>query len=293
VSGTAVTGEARVMGSMGVEADDVCGNGRPDLLITVYYQEGTKLFRNNGRNFFTDVSRGCGMYAPSWYKVGWGTALFDAQNDGQLDFFAANGHVYRNAGELAQLSRDGKPVPYAQLAQLFLGDGGGRFREVSAEAGEYFRVPRVGRGAAMGDYDNDGRMDLAINHLGDTASVLRNETATANHWIRLQLEGARHRNPSGSNRDAVGARVSVVAGGRTIVRHVKGGGSYASAHERRLLIGLGPAARVDRVEVRWPNAKAAVQTFGPLEADRSYKLVEGEAEAQPALCPPLKPDTGD
>lgn len=287
VSGTAVTSEGKLMGSMGVEAGDVCGNGRPDVLITVYYQEGTKLFRNDGKNFFVDVSRSSGMYAPSWDKVGWGTALLDVQNDGHLDFFAANGHVYRNAESIEQLKRDGKPLAYAQLAQLFLGNGRGRFRETSVEAGDYFRKPRVGRGAAMGDHDNDGRMDLAISHLGDEAAVLKNETATGNHWLRLHLQGSRHRDPAGSNRDAIGARVTVRAGGRTIVRHLAGGGSYYSSHDRRLLIGLGDATRVDSVEVRWPNAKASVQRFGPMEADRSYKLDEGEAQPQPALCPPL------
>lgn len=287
VSGTAMTSEGRVMGSMGVEADDVCGRGRPDLLVTAYYQEGTKLFRNNGRNFFTDISRSSGLCAPSWLKVGWGIALLDANLDGHLDNFTANGHVYRNAAEITQLSRDGKPLPYAQLAQLFLGNGAGVFREVSQEAGPYFARPRVGRGVAMGDYDNDGLMDLAVTHVGDTVSVLRNETTTPHHWIRLQLEGARHRTPTGSNRDAIGARVLIQAGGRTIIRHLKGGGSYYSAHDQRLLIGLGDTQQVDKIEVRWPNGAATVQHFGPLAADRSYRLVEGEAEAQPAVAPPV------
>lgn len=281
VSGLAMTSEGRVMGSMGVEADDVCGRGRPDLFVTAYYQEGTKLFRNNGQNFFTDISRSSGMYAPSWLKVGWGIALLDADLDGHLDNFTANGHVYRNAAEIAQLSKDGKPLPYAQLAQLFLGNGKGVFREASPDAGPYFARPRVGRGVAMGDYNNDGLMDLAVTHVGDTASVLRNETRTPHHWIRLQLEGMRHRNPGGSNRDAIGARVIVQAGGRTIVRHVKGGGSYYSAHEHRLLIGLGAAQQVDSIEVRWPNASATVQRFGALAADRGYHLIEGEAQPRP------------
>jgi hypothetical protein len=139
----------------------------------------------------------------------------------------------------------------------------------------------------MGDYDNDGSMDIAINHCGEAASLLHNETETPNHWIRLQLEGARHRDPHGSNRDAIGARVTLRIGATTLVRHVKGGGSYLSSHDRRLLIGLGSATQVDDVEVRWPNGEATVQHFGPLPADRSYKLVEGAA-AGPALCPPLR-----
>jgi hypothetical protein len=292
VSGTAANAEGRVMGSMGVEAEDLTGQGRPDLLVTTYFHEGTTLFRNNGGNFFTDVSTASGLFAPTWDKVGWGTALFDADHDGHPDLFIANGHIYRNAADLTALPREGKPQTYAQPAQLFRGQGKGMFRDISAGAGGYFGKPHVGRGVAMGDYDNDGRMDLAVNHVGDAPSILHNETQSPYHWIRLQLEGSRHVNPNGSNRDAIGARVTVRAGGRTLVRHVKGGGSYYSAHERRLLIGLGTAERVDEIEVRWPNATAGTQRFGALAADRSYKLVEGEAEARPAHCPAVREVAG-
>src|SRR5207302_8559435 len=108
----------------------------------------------------------------------------------------------------------------------------------------YFLQLHAGRGAAMGDYDNDGAMDIAVNHCGEPASLLHNETASPNHWIRLQLQGTRHLNTTGSNRDAVGARVTVKVSGRTLVRHVKGGGSYLSAHDHRQLIGLGASVRV-------------------------------------------------
>jgi hypothetical protein len=131
-------------------------------------------------------------------------------------------------------------------------------------------------------------MDIALNHCGEPAALLHNETHSPNHWIRLQLEGTRHLGENRSNRDAIGARVSLKIGDRTLVRHVKGGSSYLSAHDRRLLIGLGAAQTVDDVEVRWPSAKATIQHFGHLAADRSYKLVEGQREAVPALCPPLK-----
>jgi hypothetical protein len=169
-----------------------------------------------------------------------------------------------------------------------LGNGKGFFTDVSRTAGDYFHKLHSGRGAAMADYDNDGRMDLAINHCGEPATLLHNETPTAYHFIRLQLEGSRHTNPKGANRDAIGARVAVKAGGRTIVRHVKGGGSYLSSHDRRLLIGLGESTRVDDVEVRWPNAAASTEHFGSLEADRSYKLVEGTGKAADARCPRVK-----
>ncbi|MBN9122238.1 MAG: CRTAC1 family protein [Planctomycetes bacterium] len=283
-SGTGTTHRGRTMGSMGIEAGDLTGGGRPDLFITTYIHEGTVLFRNNGKGSFTDVSPSAGMFAASWNRVGWGTALFDPDRDGNLDLFVANGHTRRNAADLLP-REDGRPQEYAQLPQLFLGDGKGTFREVSRSAGAYFQCPRVGRGVALGDYDNDGRADLVVTHVGDAPALLRNATRTSHHWVRLELEGARHTDPAGSNRDAIGAVVTVRAGGRTLVRYLSGGGSYYSAHDRRLLVGLGAAEAVDEVVVRWPNAAGTVQRFGPLAADRGYKLLEGIAEARPDLAP--------
>jgi enediyne biosynthesis protein E4 len=286
-SGTGATHRGRAMGSMGIEVGDLTGSGHPDLFVTTYIHEGTVLFQNRGKGLFTDVSPSAGMFAPSWNKVGWGTALFDPDHDGNLDLFVANGHTRRNAAELLP-REDGRPQEYAQLPQLFLGNGKGTFREVSRGSGDYFRSPRVGRGVAMCDYDNDGRMDLAVTHVGDVPALLRNVTQTSNRWIRLELEGARHRDPAGSNRDAIGAVVTVRAGGRALVRYLNGGGSYYSAHDRRLLVGLGAVEKVDEVEVRWPNAVGTVQRFGPLAANQSYSLVEGKPEPQPALCPPAR-----
>src|SRR5262245_56372950 len=199
------------------------------------------------------------MHAASWDKVGWGTCLFDGDGDGNLDIFVANGHIYRNAEVMVERNEDGRAQSFQQPAQIFRGNGKGSFQDISIKAGDYFLKPHVGRGAALGDYDNDGRPDIAVNHCGEPAALLHNETQTTNHWIRLQLEGARHLNPNGSNRDAIGARVTLKLGNRTIVRHVKGGGSYLSSHDRRLLVGLGPADRVDEVLVRWPNADATEQ----------------------------------
>ena len=235
---------------------------------------------------FTDVSQGAGMFAPSWQKVGWGTALFDPDNDGKLDLFVANGHTRRNATDLLP-REDGRPQEYAQHAQLFLGDGTGTFQEVSRSCGSYFQHPHVGRGVARCDYDNDGRIDLAVTHVGGAPSLLRNMSQSQNHWIRLELEGSRNRDPGGSNRDAIGAVVTVRAGGRDFIRFCYGGGSYYSAHDRRLLVGLGAADRVDEIIVKWPNAAGTIQRFGPLVADRNYLLNEGVADPRAAICPPV------
>ena len=226
--GTGTTYQGRTMGSMGIEVGDMTGSGLPDLFVTTYIHESTVLFRNRGNGLFTDVSQGAGMFAATWNKVGWGTALLDPDHDGNLDLFVANGHTHRNAADLLP-GENGRPQEYAQTAQLFVGDGKGQFRDVSRWAGPYFQVPHVGRGVAMCDYDNDGRMDLAVTHVGDTPALLRNVTQVPHHWVRLELEGSRHRDPAGSNRDAIGAVVTVRAGGRTLVRYTKGGGSYYSA----------------------------------------------------------------
>lgn len=281
-AGTASTARGEPMGSMGVEVGDLTGNGRPDLFVTTYLMESTVLYRNHGRGVFTDVSETAGMFAGSRDKVGWGVALLDADHDGNLDLLTGNGHTHRNADEL-KLTTDGKPQLYAQLAQAFAGNGRGRFREITATAGAYFQTPHVARGLAIADFDNDGRTDVAVTHVGGPPALLRNVTETPNHWVRLELEGSGHRDPVGSNRDAIGATVSVRVGDRTLVRHLKGGGSYCSAQDRRIIVGLGAATRIDEVVVRWPNAGRTVQQFGPLAVDRGYRLQEGIAAPQPEV----------
>jgi hypothetical protein len=290
-SGNAAKWNGNAMGSMGVEAGDLCGRGRPDIFITTFFNEGTTLFRNADGNFI-DVSLEAGMQAASWNMIGWGTCLLDPDLDGNLDIVVVNGHVYRNIDKIHEKEAirgmaKGLKQTFPQQAQFFLGDGKGHF-QLCKDAGDYFQEKHVGRGLAMGDYDNDGHMDIAINNCGEQAVLLHDETPTTNHWIRLVLEGNRHVNPAGSNRDALGAKVTVTAGDKKLVRFVKSCGSYLSAHDTRLLIGLGPATHVDEVEVKWPNQKSTVQHFGRLEADRSYKLVEGAAAAVPANCPLVK-----
>jgi len=257
---------------MGVDAEDVYGSGRPDLFATAFSQETNTLFRNDGNGQFLDVTKGSGLGPPSWWKLAFGTCFIDADNDGWPDLFVANGHVSRVIEEEGV-----KDLTFRQTAQFFLNDGRGRFREIGAHAGDYFRQPRVGRGVAYGDYDNDGHMDLAVSNNGGEPVLLHNESKTPHHWLRLELRGTK------SNRDAVGATVTLhLPGGRTLVRHRKGGGSYLSASDPRLLIGLGSATKVDRVEVRWP-AGPPLQQVGPLEADRGYLVIEGENKATPRI----------
>lgn len=194
-----------------------------------------------------------------------GRAL-DADLDGNLDLAVANGHVQRVAREVFG-------VPYAQDAQLFLGDGAGKFRDVSAEAGADFLKPRVGRGLAVADYDGDGQPDLVMSGVGEQVALFRNRRATANGWLALDLSG----NGTTSNRNAIGARVEVAVGGRTLVRFIPGGGSYLSANDRRLLVGLGTAGTAERVTVIWPDGQR--QEFRDLSGKGRWRLTQGKPVA--------------
>jgi hypothetical protein len=200
--------------------------------------------------------------------------LLDADLDGRLDVAVANGHIHRTAMELLG-------IPCAQEAQLFLGVGPGKFRDVSAQAGPYFHELRIGRGLAGADFDNDGLPDLAFSHNAGSIALLHNRTETKNSWIRLELIGDGVK----SNRNAIGARVEISAGSKRQVRFINGGGSYLSANDRRLLIGLGTAERAEKVEVTWPSG--GKQEFRDLQGRRGWRLREGkQAAEQDLLSPP-------
>ncbi len=268
LSGCAVNLAGGRQAYMGVDADDLHGAGRPDLFVTAFSHETNTLFRNEGRGHFLDVTHGSGLGPPSWYMLGFGACFLDVDRDGSLDIAVVNGHVSRYIAE------EGDPnITFKQTAQFFLNNGQGHFCDISALAGAYFRQPHVGRGIACCDYDNDGHMDLAVSNNGESAFLLHNESKTPNHWIRLELRGTK------SNRDAVGAKVAIHVGDRTLVRQRKGGGSYLSASDPRLLVGIGAAAQVDRAEIRWPSG--LLQSVGPLRADRGYLVTEGKDGVTP------------
>src|SRR5262249_35990594 len=206
--------------------------------------------------FFQEWSYPSGLGAPSINRLGFGAVFCDVDLDGALDIAVANGHVVRNAPEVFG-------EPFAQEAQLFLGNGRARFQDVSDQAGPYFRQKRVGRGLAWADYNKDGLPDLAFSNKGGPAALGRNATPAPGDWVRLEVGGDPvNPTPEGkkSNRNAVGAGLEVEAGGRKLVRWLCGGGSYLSASDRRLLVGLGQAQRVERLTVLWPSGRR--QTFG-------------------------------
>jgi hypothetical protein len=252
---------------MGVEAFDADGSGRPSLFVTNFQNEPNVLYRNRGGVKFQEASSAAGLARPSIDRLGFGTVMIDADQNGLPDLAVANGHIHRNAEVIYRAS-------YAQLAQLFVGSGKGTFQDVSHQAGAYFRQKRVGRGMAWADFDCDGKPDLAINHVGGPVALLHNRTVTENGWIGFELIGDGKR----SNRNAIGTRVEVETSFGTQVRFVNGGGSYLSANERRVLIGLGTADRIIRVTVRWPSG--VEQTFRDVATRRYWRLTEGAGKPE-------------
>ncbi len=274
LSGCGLDMTGNELAGMGIDAGDVDGSGRPSLFVTNYQGRPNMLYLNRGGLRFEDASLASGLGGPSLSRLKFGTVFVDADLDGNPDVAVANGHVQRDNEHVGG-------APTAQEAQLFLGDGRGRFREVSAQAGAYFRERYVGRGLAWADYDNDGRPDLAFSHNGGPVVLLHNETETANNWLTLELVGDGRR----SNRNAVGSRVEITSDGRRLVRFVNGGGSYLSASDRRVLAGLGAAGRAERVVVTWPSGR--VQEYRDLAARRWYRLHEGREAAE--VVTPGKP----
>jgi tetratricopeptide (TPR) repeat protein len=260
ISGVAGNAEGGYQAGMGVATADTDGDGRPDLAVTNFYGECTTLYRNLGGGLFADRTAESGLSVATKYRLGFGLVTLDANNDGWVDLAQANGHV----NDLR------KSYPYAMPAQLLLSERAGRLRDVSPDAGEPFRVPHVGRGLVAGDIDNDGRVDLLLVAQDKPIVVLRNTTSRPGHWLSLRLEG------TASNRDGVGAIVRVQAGERTQVVQRIGGGSYLSASDPRLHLGLAGATRVDSVEVAWPSGR--VDRWLRLDADRAYLLREGAAD---------------
>jgi YD repeat-containing protein len=247
---------------MGTACGDLDADGRPDLFVTNFYGESTTYFRNLGGGMFSDQTSAFGLAGPSRFLLGFGITVFDCNNDGRLDLATANGHV-----------NDDRPdYPYDMPALLMVGGDDGHLIDVTQAAGTPWTVPRIGRGLAAGDIDNDGRVDVIILPQKSPLAYFHNETSAA-HFVTFQLEGTK------SNRDGIGAVVTVTAGGRQRRAWRSGGGSYQSASDPRLHFGLGKESRVDNVEVRWPSGR--VDRFASLEADRGYRLREGAAEPIP------------
>src|SRR5947208_1063692 len=260
LSGIALSGDGLEQGSMGVDWGDYLHEGRPSMLVTNFTEQPDTLYHNPGKSTFSDVSMPAKLTQPTWPFVGWGTAFFDMDNDGWLDIFVANGHVYPQVDSIAA------SAPYRQPIQLFRNGRDGTFEDVSSTLSEI--PPQSRRGAAFGDINNDGNVDVVLLNLGAPPTLLLKEGGNSNYRVLFKLVGTI------SHKMAIGARVTVKAGQLVQFSEVRSGGSYLSQNDTRLHFGLGPEAKISEVEIRWPSGK--IELVKDLPADNIYTLVEGE-----------------
>jgi enediyne biosynthesis protein E4 len=256
ISGTAVNGDGSEQGSMGVTIGDYDHDGKFDIFKTNYWDQYNTLYHNDGHNSFTDVSYQAKVAAVSLPFVGWGTKFFDYDNDGWVDLFVANGHVY------PQLQN------YRQRSLLHHNNRDGTFSEVAAQVGEPLMEERVGRGVAFGDIDNDGDVDLVINNLDGSPQVLRNDGGNSNNSILIKTVGVK------SNRDGIGARVKVISGDLQQIDEVRSGGSYLSQSDLRLHFGLEKRSKIDLIEISWPSG--VVDRIKDARVNRILTIKEGQ-----------------
>jgi hypothetical protein len=257
--GVAFDQNGRAMSGMGVAAADYAGDGHESIFRTNFSDEFETLYRNRGKGIFDDVTLDAGMGQNTRY-VGWGVGFFDFNNDGWKDLLLVNGHVFPEVDTL------GIDVRYRDRAILYENLGNGKFRDVSREAGPALQEIHSARGAAFGDIDNDGAVEVAVNNQNEPPSLWKQSEKPPGHWVILQLTGRR------ANRSAIGARVRVTANGRTQLDEVRSGGSYLSQNDLRLHFGLGAARRVDRIEIEWPSG--AHQTLLDVPADQVTVIEE-------------------
>jgi hypothetical protein len=249
-SGVALDEKGHPQAGMGTFSGDIDGDGRQDIVVTNLDFEYLDVYRNMGRGIFEDASTRTGVQLASRAFVGFGVALLDFDNDGDLDLFAANGHILDNASQI----REG--AQYAQRKLLFENNRG-LFKENAAGHGAVLTKPQVSRGLAVGDYDNDGALDLLVTNCGGAPSLLHNEGASKNSWLTVKLVGTK------SNSNGIGARIELVAGPTKQVRDVTAGGSYLSSNDYRAHFGLGNWNSEVTLSVRWPSGKTQTTKTTP------------------------------
>jgi predicted NUDIX family NTP pyrophosphohydrolase len=261
--GFSVNGTPR--SGMGVDAADVNGDGRQDLFVANVDQEMFSLYKNDGNEFFSDVAAANGVAQATRLLSGWGLKFFDYDNDGMVDLFLANGHPDDMIENYSQ------QVHYKEPLLLFHSDGT-KLTNVSDQAGPAFGKMFPARGLAVGDFDNDGRVDVLIGNNGGAPVLLKNNAGSGNHWIGIRLQG------TACNRDGIGATITWSANGVRRSRYKSTGGSYLSSHDMRDVLGLGTAAKVDWVEITWPQPSGRVERFSDVPVDRYVTIVEGKGK---------------
>ncbi len=227
--------------SMGIDTADYDNDGDLDVILTHYQAETNTLYQNDGNGVYWDITAQSRLGEPTLLPLAWGTNFVDFDNDGWFDLFFANGHLDDNIGKLEEVG------VYKQPNQLFYNQGNGLFTDISSKCGDGLQIEKSSRGSVFGDYDNDGDLDLLIMNITDTPDLLRNDTQPQNNWLSIKLIGKK------SNRDAIGAKVTLQFGNKTRLIEVKSGGSYLSQNQFRLHVGLGIAVKVDRLVIKWQN----------------------------------------
>lgn len=257
-AGVGFGGDGKPQAGMGTDCGDVDGDGRPDLYVTNFSEELNALYVNRGRGLFEDATIRLGLRS-GYGPLGFGTKLFDMDNDGDLDIHVVNGHIVDN------IELYGTGVTY-RMKDLLYENVGGRFVDVSARSGAALLVDRVGRGQAVADFDNDGHLDIVISNLGGPAVLLKGTGVQAGNWLSIRAAG-RKSNPHG-----LGARVTVETPAGRQVREINNVASYLSANDLRLHVGLGTARTATRVEIRWPSGQ--VQTLTNVAANQVLTITE-------------------
>jgi len=248
---------------MGVDAADFNGDGKQDLFVANVDQEMFSLYRNDGNEFFSDVAAGNGVAQSTRLLSGWGLKFFDYDNDGMVDLFLANGHPDDMIENYSQ------QVRYKEPLLLFHHDGA-RLVDVSAKAGPVFQKMFPARGLAIGDYNNDGRVDVLIGNNGGAPVLVKNNAGEGNHWVGVLLQG------TSCNRDAIGATITWSFGDVIRRRYKANGGSYLSSHDMREVLGIGTATKVNWIEVKWPPPSGRVERITEVPIDRYVTIVEGQ-----------------
>jgi hypothetical protein len=251
---------------MGIGVGDYNRDGKVDFLTTTFSDDYKTLYRNDGGGSFSDVTYPSGLGDPTIPFLAWGTGFLDFDNDGWLDIFIVNGHVY------PEVDRQDWGTTWAERPQLFRNLDGSKFQEVPPATGSGLADVITGRGAAFGDLFNDGHIDVVINNIDSTPTLLRNVVKNGNHWLTLKLIGG-----DKSPRDAVGTKVFLTAAGVRQRADVFSGGSYSSSSDQRVHFGLGAAATIDKLEIYWPSGLK--QQIPPPKTNQIITIVEGQPMA--------------
>ncbi len=260
-AGAALSLEGQERAGMGVDFGDFDRDGRLDIFVTNFSEEPDALFWNQGEKGFTDIAASAGVARPSFLPVGWGAAFFDMDNDGWLDLIVANGHVY------PQMDLVEGGAPFREPLLLFRNKHDRTFEDVTTLAGLDRLPPASRRGLAVGDVNNDGKLDVLLLNISENPTLLINRTQTSSYAVLLHLIGTK------SNKAAIGARAIVTVGETTQIAEIRSGSSYLSQNDLRLHFGLGDAVAVSSVQILWPSGKA--ETYKHLAADFIYTIVEG------------------